>query len=233
MLGDDGSIRLGTYSKSFATAWADVRAKQTAEIDAAGYWKRPLSSLGTAGLGAWVGVAIVGALWFLIAAAGSAIRRTTIFDSPWFALGAGLLVPGVLALVLYRRMLPARTTTGSALALRSESFRRFLEASEGKHVEWAWKHGLLREYSAWAVALGAAEAWERALQGSSVPPAELSRRSDARVLRVAVVQQHRSRAESVRRALRLRRGWFLRRQRRRRRRRRQLRLLVTRLRLVL
>ena len=43
---------------------------------------------------------------------------------------------------------------GSALALRTESFRRFLAASEGRHVQWAWEHGLLREYSAWAVALG-------------------------------------------------------------------------------
>ncbi len=71
-------------------------------------------------------------------------------------------------------MLPALTTTGSALALRTESFRRFLQASEGRHVEWAWKQGLLREYSAWAVALGAAQAWERALKGSSVPPTEMT-----------------------------------------------------------
>jgi uncharacterized membrane protein YgcG len=56
------------------------------------------------------------------------------------------------------------------LALRAESFRRFLEASEGKHVDWAWKNGLLREYSAWAVALGAADAWGRAIAGSTVPP---------------------------------------------------------------
>ena len=73
---------------------------------------------------------------------------------------------------LYRTLLPVRSATGSALALRTESFRRFLAASEGRHVEWAWKQGLLREYSAWAVALGAATAWERALAASSVPPVE-------------------------------------------------------------
>ena len=63
---------------------------------------------------------------------------------------------------------------GSALALRAESFRRFLKASEGRHVEWAWKQGRLRQYSAWAVALGAADAWQQAMEGSSVPPSELS-----------------------------------------------------------
>ena len=70
----------------------------------------------------------------------------------------------------YRPLLPVRSAAGSALALRAESFRRFLEASEGKHVDWAWKHDLLREYSAWAVALGAADAWGRAIAGSTVPP---------------------------------------------------------------
>jgi uncharacterized membrane protein len=58
--------------------------------------------------------------------------------------------------------------------LRAESFRRFLAASEGQHVDWAWKQGLLREYSAWAVALGAADAWGRALAHSNVPPPEMN-----------------------------------------------------------
>ena len=75
---------------------------------------------------------------------------------------------------MYRSLLPSRSAPGSALALRTESFRRFLQASEGRHVEWAWSHGLLREYSAWAVALGTADAWQRAMERSSVPPAELT-----------------------------------------------------------
>jgi hypothetical protein len=58
--------------------------------------------------------------------------------------------------------------------LRSESFRRFLAASEGKHVEWAWQQGLVREYSAWAVALGAAEAWSKAVKASNIPDPQVS-----------------------------------------------------------
>jgi uncharacterized membrane protein len=80
----------------------------------------------------------------------------------------------VTAYFAYRVLLPARSAHGSAMALKAESFRRFLAASEGKHVDWAWKHGLLREYSAWAVALGAAGAWQAALEASHVPPAEVT-----------------------------------------------------------
>ena len=33
---------------------------------------------------------------------------------------------------------------------------------------------MLREYSAWAVALGTADTWQRAMAATSIPPAELS-----------------------------------------------------------
>jgi len=85
-----------------------------------------------------------------------------------------IAVPAVIAHFVYKVLTPARSATGSALALRAESFRRFLAASEGKHVDWAWKQGLLREYSAWAVALGAADAWGRALANSNVPAPEMN-----------------------------------------------------------
>ena len=77
------------------------------------------------------------------------------------------------AAALYWFLLRSRSAVGSGLAIRTESFRRFLEASEGQHVDWAWQHGVLREYSAWAVALGAADAWRQALAASHVPPTEV------------------------------------------------------------
>ena len=146
----------------------------------------------------------------------------------------GLVVPALAAFAVYRTLLPVRSATGSAFALRAESFRRFLKASEGRHVEWAWKQGLLREYSAWAVALGAADAWERAMQASSVAPAELSTRPAAHLQHGPVVGDARTpprparavAAASAAAGRRLRRRRLLRWQRRRRRRRRQLRLLV-------
>ena len=89
---------------------------------------------------------------------------------------------------------------GSALALRAESFRRFLAASEGQHVDWAWKQGLLREYSAWAVALGAADAWGRALANSNVPAPEMNmRQPDLAVQHGPVVREHAQCAGTIRR----------------------------------
>ena len=97
-------------------------------------------------------------------------------SSPLFAIVASVIVVGLVAFFAYRTLLPARTATGSALALLTESFRRFLAASEGRHVEWAWDNGLLREYSAWAVALGEAEAWSAAVESSNIPHPEIALR---------------------------------------------------------
>ena len=98
-----------------------------------------------------------------------------VFSSWPAALLLGLLFPSIVAYFVYRVLLPARSAQGSALTLRTESFRRFLHASESRHVEWAWEHGLLREYSGWAVALGEADAWSDALARSNVPePARVS-----------------------------------------------------------
>jgi uncharacterized membrane protein len=51
-----------------------------------------------------------------------------------------------------------------------ESFRRFLHESETFHAEEAAKRGVLREYTAWAVALGEIDRWERAVSASAVIP---------------------------------------------------------------
>jgi hypothetical protein len=167
------TVTLGKYSPSFAKAWRAVGDRQRDAIDAAGYWKRPLHGGSSAGFGSAVSFAIFVIIAFGVFAAQGALRAVSLLDSPAAAIAIGILAPLVAAFSVYRKMLPARTATGSALALRTESFRRFLAASEARHVEWAWSKGLLREYSAWAVALGTAETWEAAMNASTVPPAEL------------------------------------------------------------
>jgi hypothetical protein len=104
------------------------------------------SSLGIAGLG------LVGAV-----------------GNPVAALMFTALLVGLIAFWIYRSMLPSRSATGSALTLRTESFRRFLAASEGRHVDWAWDNGLLRECSAWVVAPGAAQARTDAVESRKIP----------------------------------------------------------------
>jgi hypothetical protein len=61
---------------------------------------------------------------------------------------------------------------GSGLWLRTESFRRFLAGSEAHHAEEAAKRGHLREYTAWAVAVGELDRWSRAVAASSAAKAD-------------------------------------------------------------
>lgn len=169
----------GTYDPAFAAAWSAISNQQRERISASGWWKRggpgahmsAKSAVGCGGFGLALSIGVVA----LVAGSGSG---GSVFDAlerlPVAAIVAALL-SAIVALVAYSSMLPARSAQGSALALRTESFRRFLHASEGQHVEWAWNNNLLREYSAWAVALGEADAWSKALERANIPePARMS-----------------------------------------------------------
>jgi Predicted membrane protein (DUF2207) len=165
------SIELGTYDSGFATAWSAVGDDLRAHVASSGWW-RSLPGV-TPGRGC-SGPTLLAVLVVLATAVGLWIPpvRSWIWDRVQSWPGAIVLtvvVVGVVAGGAYSFMVASRSATGSALALRTESFRRFLEASEARHVEWAWQQGLLREYSAWAVALDTADAWEDALQRANVP----------------------------------------------------------------
>ena len=174
MLDYKDELKLGTYNANFGKAWSQVWTLERDGIARSGWWKRlPPGSARQGGAATkFVGLVVVA---FLLFGAGSFITALIgMFRGRVLALIFAVLVSFVAAHFVYSVLLPARSATGSALALRAESFRRFLAASEGKHVDWAWKQGLLREYSAWAVALGAADAWGRALAASNVPAPELN-----------------------------------------------------------
>jgi uncharacterized membrane protein YgcG len=166
-------VELGRYDPGFSSLWAKVKDQQAAAIRASGWWRRMPPGGGT-GAGARSVVHVVAVIVVLALFAGGGILRSELLGNAAVAVVACVLVVGGLAAGLYWFMLRSRSAAGSGLAIRTESFRRFLEASEGQHVDWAWQHGVLREYSAWAVALGAADAWGRALAASHVPPTELS-----------------------------------------------------------
>jgi uncharacterized membrane protein YgcG len=160
----------GTYNSSFASSWQAVAAHQRKQIASSGWWKHMPPGSGMKGVASgssfgFIMLAVFALVWMV-----SGLAAFVGLLRAWpLAVALGLLLPGVVAYFVYRTLQPARTAQGSALALRAESFRRFLEASEGRHVEWAWENGLLREYSAWAVALGEAAAWSRALDRANVP----------------------------------------------------------------
>jgi uncharacterized membrane protein YgcG len=166
----DPYVAKGKYNAAFATAWKNISAKLAQRITSSGWWTRGTPTQSPVAGSGLVGVILLVSIGVPIFFGSGALG----FLRYWpVAIAFAVLLPAVVALVVYARMLPSRSAHGSALALRAESFRRFLAASEGRHVEWAWKQGLLREYSAWAVALGAADAWSRALAEANVPEPEL------------------------------------------------------------
>lgn len=159
----------GKYDTRFAAAWSAISRSLRERIAGASWWKHH-----PPGGGLTSGASLRGILPLLIFGVifmGSSVTAIVgIFGSWPAAIAFGLIVPSIAAYAAYRVLLPRRSAVGSALALRTESFRRFLHASEGRHVEWAWENGLLREYSGWAVALDEADAWSRALDAANVPP---------------------------------------------------------------
>ncbi len=169
------AIELGKYDSTFSSAWIAIQHEQLRFISEAGWWTR--GAPGTPSI-SFSGMARVFVpLIFILVISGSALATAgrsllTAVSNPLVALALSVLVVTVCAFLVYRSLLPSRSATGSALTLRSESFRRFLAASEGRHVEWAWKNDVVREYSAWAVALGAADAWKRAVESSNIPHPE-------------------------------------------------------------
>ncbi len=175
LFGSTTTIELGTYDAGFSTVWSAIRREQLQFLGQAGWWTR-----GAPGNSAvsWRGISNVffPVLFVVIISAGAlgAAGRSllTAISHPLLAVVFALMITIGMAYLAYRSMLPSRSATGSALTLRSESFRRFLAASEGRHVEWAWENDVVREYSAWAVALGAADAWRRAIESSNIPHPE-------------------------------------------------------------
>ena len=59
-----------------------------------------------------------------------------------------------------------RSPQGSGLWVRVESFRRFLHDSEGPQAEEAAKRGVLRQYTAWAIALDEVHHWSKAVEAA-------------------------------------------------------------------
>jgi hypothetical protein len=160
-------IQLGKYDPSFATAWGQVGTqlahweRSSGMWDPAGDQRRAIARI----LGGVL--AITGAIG--VAGAGALASRWGTEWLPLVVLAAGVAAAGLAAAVRGWE-LRVRTPQGSGLYLRVESFRRFLAGSEAFHAEEAAKRGVLREYTAWAVAVGEIDRWGRAVAGSSAIP---------------------------------------------------------------
>lgn len=169
MFAGRSEVPLGKYDPKFASAWGKVDAElqkwseQSGSFDPAGDARRTKAMAFGFVLFAMGGVgAVIGGI--------VAARSTT----GLIALAVAAAAMGVgFTMMIKAWELRVKTPAGSGAWLRLESFRRFLASSEAQHVERAASMGLLREYTAWAVALGEVDRWTKAMAQSTVVPPDI------------------------------------------------------------
>jgi hypothetical protein len=167
--GSRTQIALDEYDEEFAQAWGEVGNQLDTWHRTCGLWdhgadRRRVIVRVLGGLGVIFGL--------LLVVAGGAL--CTMKGGGWLPMVGvgGVLFGAGLAAALRGWELRVRTPAGSAAWLRVESFRRFLAGSEAYHAEEAARRGVLREYTAWAVALGEIDRWSRAVRASTAIPAD-------------------------------------------------------------
>ena len=165
--GGRDEVELGSYDSKFARGWGQIDAQLRAWSMTSGMWD-PLADRRKTAIRVLGGLAMLagGVLAF---AGGFAASKWGVGWLILIVIGS-LLGGGGFAALLRGWELRVRTPYGSGLWLRVESFRRFLHESETFHAEEAAKRGVLREYTAWAVALDEIDRWERAVAGSTTIP---------------------------------------------------------------
>lgn len=160
-------VSLLAYDKQFSTAWSALGSQLQGWRRTCGLWDRKADNRRVA----W---AVFGGLALLVAAAVTILGAIASGASGAWGLpivAAGALLGGAgIALLVRSWELRVRTAAGSGLWLRVESFRRFLAGSEAYHAEEAARRGVLREYTAWALALGEIDRWRMAvLSATDIP----------------------------------------------------------------
>ncbi|MCU1371930.1 MAG: hypothetical protein JWO77_3124 [Ilumatobacteraceae bacterium] len=178
LFGNREAVDLDGYDSQFASAWSKVETLQDEWVANCGWWNVGTPKRGRSRPG---GCASLFTLAFLavvfVVGAAFLLGFLGVLGGIVTGILVGIGLPYLVARVAYAPLRPGRSANGSAYALQVASFRKFLVESEGQYVQWAWENGLLRQYSAWAVALDAADAWQAAMERAGVPQAEIEHSS--------------------------------------------------------
>lgn len=166
--GDAIVCPLGTYSPSFAAAWSALGADLDARLQERS-WLRPGEVARTmAAVGVGVAAVAAGVGWCVLAVSQRWAGAT--------ALGYAVVVPGLvmagagLGTLAASAGMRSRTAAGFSVWARVAGLRRFMAESEGTHARHAADGGVLRQYTAWAVALDEVNRWEKACAAAGVDP---------------------------------------------------------------
>ncbi len=157
------AITLGSYDPSFSAMWKALGLDLAGWMATSPLWedqgrRRQRSARILGVLPALAGVVGMAAGAFLVARHGSGFLALVAVAGLVAGLGLAALTAGFELMV--------RSPEGSGLWVRVESFRRFLHDSEGPQAEEAAKRGVLRQYTAWAIALDEVHHWSRAVEAA-------------------------------------------------------------------
>jgi len=161
-------VKLGSFDQRFAEGYRMVADELTAWRQSCELWdhaaerrNRRVSS-------------VVKTVGVLAALAGAVVLFVTVSPTPAIAYlaaaASGFFAGAGTSMAMNAGELPIRTPEGFARRQLVEGFRRFFVASEGRHARAAAERGELRLYSAWAVALGELDHWNKAMAAAALPP---------------------------------------------------------------
>lgn len=167
LFGGRPSVTLDSYDKQFAAGWSDLGSHLHRWNDTARFW----DPAGDRRRGRARILGVLALVLGIIILVGAAVVANRIGPVGLIGVGIGGLATGAAVSLLTRSWeLRIRTPEGSGLWILVESFRRFIEGSEARHVEDAARQGMLREYAAWATALGEADHWADAVGAADLDP---------------------------------------------------------------
>ena len=166
------TLTLGSYDRSFAAMWRQLGERLGAWTSSSDLWeqrgrRRQLAARLLGGVAAVVGLVGIVAATFGVATEGAAFLPVVAFAGVVAGLGIAAVSAGFELMV--------RTPRGSGLWVRVESFRRFLHDSEGPQAEEAARRGVLRQYTAWAIALDEVHHWSKAVESAGAEISNVDR----------------------------------------------------------
>ncbi len=159
IFGQRQKVDLGEYDEKFAEGWTRLRGELDDWLNGSAHWDSAGRRRRTVTRGIGFVVVLVG----LAVMAFGAVGASRDGSGAWMLIAGALTAGGAVAAMVHSFELLVRTETGSAYWLRVESFRRFLHNSEARHVNEAAEKGVLRQYTAWAVALDESDSWFKAV----------------------------------------------------------------------
>ncbi|MBO1333647.1 DUF2207 domain-containing protein [Streptomyces sp. VRA16 Mangrove soil] len=156
------------YDPLFRSAWNSLNTRLTAWMETSGLWQPSSARRVLAGRWAGLGLTLAGAVTACVGTVLNGAVKSS--GPPVYSAGAALTGIGI-ALLFHSWELHSRTAEGAALRLQVEGFRRWLGGAAARpEGEVPYDKDQLELLTAWAVALGMAERWERTVAEATAVP---------------------------------------------------------------